>query len=183
MSRNLLPNDAELANLTTINEVRQWTGLAQDSWDVLSACLGNVPNLRVLATLPRDTLQEAVRRSRIPATGTSPERELSAVEIIHVALMWRVARQAYGLPDVDPLTAVETTTSPAARAAAAVEASPRKKVKMNAAVDQLDETEVELMSTTEVEVAYRNHREAVGADPLPDCDPTTEQITAMFAKG
>ena len=53
---------------------------------------------------------------------------------------------------------------------------------MNAAVDQFDETEVEILSNAEVEAAYRNHRDAVGADPLAECDPSPEQITAMFAK-
>ena len=49
-------------------------------------------------------------------------------------------------------------------------------------MDQLDDTEVELLSQAEIEAACRNHREAVGADPLPDADPSSEQITAMIAK-
>ena len=183
MARALLPTDAELAQLTTIEEVRNWAGLPQQSWNVLSDCLGNVPSLRVLATLPQPTLQEDVRLSRIPATATEGERALNAVEIIQAAIMWRVARQAYGLSDVDPLIPpAPAGASTTGNATPVVDPSPRKKVKMNNAVDQLDETEVELLSNNDVESAYRNHREAVGADPLPDCDPTPEQITAMHAK-
>lgn len=98
-------------------------------------------------------------------------------------MMWRVARQAFGMDDIDPLVppAAPATASGSASSPKA-EPSPRKKVKMNSAVDQLDETEVEILTNNEVEAAYRVHREAMGADPLPDCDPTPEQITAMHAK-
>ena len=46
------------------------------------------------------------------------------------------------------------------------------------AVDQLHETEVKLMSVK----CYRNHRGMVGADPLPEADPSPEQVRAMAAK-
>ena len=41
---------------------------------------------------------------------------------------------------------------------------------------------MEIISNDEIEKAYRNHREAVGADPLPDAEPTAAQVTAMMAK-
>ena len=83
MARALLPTDAELATLTTLNEARAWCGLAQETWNVLSGVLGDVPNLRVLATLPMAMLQAAVSRSRIPATAVLP-RESSR--------LWRSSR-------------------------------------------------------------------------------------------
>ena len=125
MARALLPTDAELATLTTLNEARAWCGLAQDTWNVLSGVLGDVPNLRVLATLPMATLQAAVSRSRIPATAGAAEREFSAVEIIQVAILWRVARQAHGLLDIDPLIPQDTAVTGPATAVA--EPAPRKK--------------------------------------------------------
>ena len=97
--------------------------------------------------------------------------------------MWRVSRQMFQLPDVDPLLVdVAQPMGAAGAPQAATNPSPKKKVKMSGIVDQLDDTEVELLSQAEIEAACRNHREAVGADPLPDADPSSEQITAMIAK-
>lgn len=53
------------------------------------------------------------------------EREFSAVEIIQVAILWRVARQAYGLLDIDPLIPQDTAVTGPATAVA--EPAPRKK--------------------------------------------------------
>ena len=89
-----------------------------------------MPNVRVLATLPQDTLTAAVGCMRIPPPGgVGDERELTAAEITQVALVWRVARQMFSLPDVDPLV-VDTTprVGRTAPAPSAVDPSPRKKV-------------------------------------------------------
>ena len=75
----------------------------------------------------------------------------------------RVARQAFSLQDVDPLVPVEPPAIPEAVAAGAGD-QQKKKVKMSAAVGQLDQTEVELISPSELEVCYRCYREAVGAN-------------------
>ena len=188
MARQLLPTDVELAGLRTIDDVRDWVGLAEVPWLAMSNCLGGVDNLRVLASLPAATLQPAFERARIPARATLPERVLTAVEIIQIGLVWRISRQAYALPDIDPLLPDPATGPRAAAAASASPASihttgsPTKRVKMSAAVDQLDESEVDLLDGSEIEQSYRNFREAVGADPLVDADPTVEQITAMHTK-
>lgn len=96
------------------------------------------------------------------------ERPSSAVEIIQVALPWRVARLAFGVVDIDPLLADQNTTAPAApgtlsgsggAGVPSAGVSPTKKVKMSAAVDQLDETEVELLTTADIEAAYINFRQ------------------------
>ena len=182
MARQVLPTATELANLNTLTEIREWTGLDNGVWMAVSQTLGTVPSVRVLATLPQHTFSAAVGRSRVTPTGGGA-RELTAVEILQAALMWRVARQAYGLDDIDPLVPVVPAAAAVAPAAAAqINPSPTKRVKMSGAIDQLDETEIELLSQTQLDQAYRNYREAVGADPMPDADPSAEQITAMFAK-
>ena len=189
MARSLLPTDVELASLRTIDDVLTWVGLDEAPWLAMSNCLGGVDSMRVFASLPAATPQPAFERARIPATATTAERVLTAVEIIQIGLVWRITRQAYALPDVDPLLpepSAHATGSTAARAAAPAStrsgSSPTKRVKMSTAVDQLDESEVDLLDGNEVEQAYRNFREAVGADPLVDADPTVEQITAMYTK-
>ena len=189
MARSLLPTDVELASLRTIDDVLTWVGLDEAPWLAMSNCLGGVDSMRVFASLPAATPQPAFERARIPATATTAERVLTAVEIIQIGLVWRITRQAYALPDIDPLLpepSAHATGSTAARAAAPASirsgSSPTKRVKMSTAVDQLDESEVDLLDGNEVEQAYRNFREAVGADPLVDADPTVEQITAMYTK-
>ncbi|CAK9069170.1 unnamed protein product [Durusdinium trenchii] len=153
----------------------------------MSDCLGGVDNLRVLASLPAATLHPAFERARIPATALA-ERVYAAVEIIQIGLVWRISRQAYALPDIDPLVPESAHVSSAAAAGFATPASirttgsPTKRVKMSTAVDQLDESEVDLLDGSEIEQSYGNFREAVGADPLVDADPTVEQITAMHTK-
>ena len=178
-ARSLLPTDTELATFDHIDRVVHWVGLERGVWDAFDATLGGRTTLRLIATLPIGTLHTATSRTRIPATATLPERELYAVEIIQVALVWRAARKVFGLPDVDPLVEDPTVARPVT---SNTEAPTAKKVKMSSAVDQLDESEVSLLSTADVDQAYRNYREAVGADPLPESDPTVEQITAMHAK-
>lgn len=183
MARDLLPTDAELTGLDSIERVGTWAGLSEQVWNQFDATLGGTTSLRILATLPLATLHTATSRTRIPATATVPERELYAVEIIQVALVWRIARRLFRLPDLDPLQTDEATTSSAApTAGGGVETPPTKKVKMSTALDQLDETEVELLATSAIDQAYRNFREAVGADPLPKSDPSVEQITATHTK-
>ena len=179
---SVLPTTAELATLDTLAAIRQWSGLSEPAWQAISACLGTVPSVRVFSVLPRETLKDAVRTVRIPpSVDGGAERSMSAVEIIQVALMWRVARQCYNLHDVDPLLdppspalVAPATTGPAV--------SPNKRVKMSTHVDQTDDTEVELISAADLDSAYRNYKEATGSDPLPETDPSPEQITVMINK-
>ena len=50
----------------------------------------------------------------------------------------------------------------------------RKKVKVSNYFEQMDDNEVEVLTAFEVDQAYLNFREATGADPLPEADPTVE---------
>ena len=184
---NILPTDAELATLATLNDVRQWSGLPQAVWDRVSATLGQVPSLRVFVMVPLTTLQALGVTVRIPLTTPdtdgNTDRALTAVELIQVALMWRVSRQAFRLEDLDPLTATGPTGSTGSGPAApATSSSPTKKIKVSSHADQLDDTELELLSAEEIDKAYANHREATGADPLPEADPSAEQVSVLFGK-
>ena len=157
MANQLLPTDAELAQLTSLVEIRQWVGAADNAWQVLSQCLGTVPSSRILATVPLDTFQEAVCRSRIslPTGGPAPDREFTAVEIIQAALMWRVARRCYSLPDEDPLVAEAATAGQAAPAAAATTGGGAEIPPKNTAIDQLDHSEIELADQAAIQVTLR----------------------------
>ena len=183
-SRSLLPTDAELALLATVEQVRVWAGLDNGVWQRVSEFLGTLPSLRVFSLVPLATLREMPTRLRLPQPAVSgveqPPRSLTAVEIIQVAIMWRVARQAFGLPDIDPLiTDPAVVASPAPKAVAA---SGAKKVKVSSHADQLDESEVDMISQEDLEQLYRNYRQLTGADPQPESDPTPEQVTVLRNK-
>lgn len=105
-----------------------------------------------------------------------------------MAVMWRVARRAYQLPDEDILAPTSTSWGAPTPvigghpAASASGARPTKKVKLSSHVDQMDDNEVDIISRNDLDECYRNFREVTGADPLADCDPPMEQVTAMRSK-
>lgn len=188
MAASLLPTQAELAGLRTLDNVRDWTGTPEVVWQHLSVALGTVPNVRVLALTPMDIMKRAFRDARITlvdSTGNrTGDRELTSVEVIQMALMWRIARQLFGLDDVDILS--PTPMIPPAVGAppggAGAGASDRKKVKVSHHADQLDETEVDTMTQTEIEASYAQFRAVTGADPRPEADPSQEQLAVIYAK-
>lgn len=107
------------------------------------------------------------------ALGDPAPRELGSVEAIQLALMWRVSRQAYQLEDLDIL-APGALYGHAAPAAAVV---PSPKAASSSGVKRL-----KVSNFVQLDEAYRCFREATGADPQPEADPTPEQIAVMRAK-
>ena len=94
--------------------------------------------------------------------------------------------QAFGITDYDLLNPVASGTPSTgaisgASSASGVSGSDRKKVKVSSHVDQMDDNEVEVL-TSEVDQAYLNFRQGAGADPLPEADPAVEKITIMNPK-
>ena len=202
---SLLASATEVPTLTTIAAVVGFAGLETPVWDRLSASLGGPRELRILAMMPAEVMQKAIRDLRIvsgppPSDGDpSPTREPNATETIQLALVWRVARQVMGLVDVDPMVTNATSTSipgggfpgtgasvpgvaagvPAAAGAATPSA---KKVKISSVLDQADDTEVEIKSRAELVAYFENHREITGSDPLPEVEPTDIQVVAMEEK-
>ena len=189
-AHQILPTDLELARLDTLDAIRTWAGLHQDIWNAVSAFLGTIPSIRVLSLVPLETLRQVPSRLRIPLPpardGTVPDpRPLTAVEIIQLALMWRISRQAFNLEDIDPLITPVTNPHPTAAGgagAAVTTTTGRKKIKVSDFVDQLDGTEVEMATQNELEEAYRQYRTVTGAEPQPEADPTHEQISVLFHK-
>ena len=196
---SLLASAADLPSLTTIAAVVRLSGLQSTTCDRLGASLGNPPDLRILAMLPAEVLQKAIRDLRIvtgtpPTDGSAPTtREPNATETIQMALVWRVARQVMGLEDVDPMVTNATSTSTpipspvlagGSGGAAVVGGGgpPAKKVKISTVLDQADDSEVQLKSRAELVKYYENHREITGAEPLPEVEPTDIQVAAMEEK-
>ena len=54
-----------------------------------------------------------------------------------------------------------------------------KRIKVSSVTDQMDDSEVSLMSRTELDQAHLNHIEMTGAEPADEAEPTGEQISAL----
>ena len=168
-----LPNQATLATLDTLERIRQWCRCELQTWQAVDQALGGVADATLFAMLPMSLLRSTLRTVRL---GT-PARELHAMETIHIAYMWRVARQTLNMADVDPLA--DPMPAPATPAAAPAGPAAGKRIKVSSVTDQMDDSEVSLMSRTELDQAHLNHIEMTGAEPADEAEPTGEQISAL----
>ena len=173
-----LPTATQLQGMADLPAIVQWAGLTVDSWNAFSATMGAIPDIRIMAAIPATVMSQGLRAVRITPTDPDAQaRELTPVEVVQVALVWRVARQHAGMPDVDLLvpaqqpqqaqTSPHTTTS-----------SSRRKVKASTVLDQADESEIQQLSTTQVDQFFNNHKDVTGAFPLEEAEPTEDQISA-----
>eukprot|EP00435_Cladocopium_sp_Y103_P043693 s1087_g12.t1 len=199
MSLTVLPNESELANLSTLDAVLGFAGLSRQIWSAISSSLGNIPSMRVLAMVPPDAFLTALREQRIglldsatgrPALDDAGEpavRLLSMVESVQAGLTYRVCRLAYQLPDIDVLDPsfsvqslpVSSTVVSGPAAIGSLNPSKTKKVKMSAVCDQLDDSEIDLLGQAEIDEAFAVYRSKMGADPLKEHEPSPEQISAL----
>ena len=84
-------------------------------------------------------------------------RQVTQVEVIQLAIMWRVSRQALvGLPDVHSLLASLAVPQRLllSEADLRIGESPKKKLKMSTVIDQQDETEVPSLSGSQVDIYF-----------------------------
>jgi hypothetical protein len=106
---SLLASPAELATLNSLDDVVAFAAVDADLWALFAKHLGNPPSVRILAMVPASVLQKTILGLRIPsgaapADGSPPPtRDPNVTETIQMALVWRVARQAVGLEDLDPM--------------------------------------------------------------------------------
>ena len=117
------------------------------------------------------------------------------LEQVQVAMLWRVARQAYNLEDIDILEPgalnnyVAAKSGRIATGANALPVQPGgfkqlgiQKVKVSQIADQLDDTELELIGKPEIDAAYLQYRSVRGAEPAKEAEPSVEQITVLHNK-
>ena len=166
MAVALLATPDELTGISEIEDVRTWAGLDEGVWAVLNAHLGTAPNVRTLAVIPRISLQHALQTVRITTTGgeegTTSQRNLTPVEVTQAGLMWRVSRQKFGLPDIDPYES-DGVSSPAPGqnpnpldstnvTAASVRQTNTRQVKMSQVIDQANDCVIPVLTQEEVDL-------------------------------
>ena len=174
---HLLPTDAELTTFRTPDDLVTWAGLDPAVWNLIDNALGKLPHIRMIASLPQPGLKAAMQACRVPVTGGTA-RELNLAESIQIGLVWRASRKTVGMSDIDPLVdAPPPASTPSTTSTAA--GSAKKVVKASAILDQLDDTEVPILSRTELDQAFSNHVAITGAEPNHEAEPTPEQIAAM----
>ena len=102
----------ELLAVTDLASACTWAGLSGAAWAGLNEHLGTLPSLRVLTAVPADAWRTALRTARVTTTPASGEggdyvppvlRPFTVVEVAQAGLLWRVARQKFGLRDEDPV--------------------------------------------------------------------------------
>lgn len=179
MAAALLPTETEIANFDSVDKVIQWAGLDAATWTVINAQLGNLTHIRMIAGLPLRFLQQTLTAARIPVRGSTTPRELSAAETTFV---WRAARRACGLEDMDPLAERAASPTGPPTTTAATGGLGAKKVKASNVVDQLDESEVDLLTRAELDTAYLRHVEVTGSEPSAEAEPTPEQVAGLRDK-
>ena len=185
------PSSVERETLQTIMDLVGFAGVQPATWNALSECLGTVPNIRMLAMIPPVYLTAALAQARLPVPAASGEestasgtRELSAVDAVGVVYMWRVARHILGLPDADPFAPPPVVVPPPQQTTptTAAEQPPTKKVKVSTVLDQGDETEVRQLGSAKIRELFENHIRLTGAEPLPEAEPSPEQMSALLEK-
>eukprot|EP00435_Cladocopium_sp_Y103_P054891 s40_g18.t1 len=185
---------AQLAAITTVAQARAWAGLAEEPWNALSASLGTVPTLQVLAYIPIFGFKEAIEDARVPvpAQGVPGEdghvpattRQLTMVEGTQAGLMLQVARLKFDREAVDPLAAsrsqgVPGTTVPGTGGQSQ---SLHRKIKNSQVIDQADEGEIPTLDHATLDEHYKVLREAKGGPVRPETEPSADQIAAMKAR-
>ena len=193
---SVLPDPAALVRLTQLSDIVTWANLAQPVWEAFNRKIGSCPTIRILSQAPADVIATAIKDLRIDLLDADGHvvgnRELTVVESIQVGLVWRVARQCFGIPDIDILApgALQLISAPLPILGGPTGPSPVgsrgslgiQKVKVSQIADQLDDTELEIATKDQLDEAFSNYRRVMGADPPKESEPSPEQITVFMNK-
>ena len=181
MAASILPTEAQLATLTSLQEVRAWVATSDPVWTAFDTYLGGFPNLRMLALFCcRHLASMHSCLANHPSRWSSPRANPSGSDSIGVDVEGGKAEVCFA--GFGPASPRETTSQTPAASSAAASSPGRKKVKANLVLDQMDESEIDMLSQTELDEAYRHHVEVTGWDPPAEAEPTPEQIAALKAK-
>eukprot|EP00971_Amphidinium_carterae_P248189 4927679-Amphidinium_carterae.1 len=184
----LFPNETETAAFRALREIRTWVGLGAPAFDAFQTVVGDFEDkIRNLALLQANHVRMAVESARVQSSG-GDSRPLSVVESSQVGLVWRIAKRvsmlAAGTPfadiDVeDPLCVTEKREPPADEPAVGSGAGHiLKKLKMANIIDQTDDSE---LTSGKVDASewIRNYTDLMKAAPLPEEEPSTDQLVAL----
>lgn len=170
------PTADELSGINTIQEAKNWAGIAPPIEDPLGAALGEPARIRDVALIPRsvwDTTTEGVRVGDPPRALTPVEG--ARVESYRGVCLLRVGRCPDGPGDSNPAPpAVVAQPLPAAGGN-----TGSRKLKLSAVLDPTLDAEVAQIPQAELVAMYQDYSTKFGDQPGPDYDPTPDQISAI----
>ena len=175
----LLASPVELTAIVDIPSAQAFVGLVDHAWEAVDAALGTVPNLRCLAATPLSAMQNAIMVARVqpPGTPALAVRALTAVELAQVGVVYRVARQKHGLPDMDPFQ-IQVPPAPLP-GGGTTPVSGVRKVKFNMVIDQGEEAEIPTLDTKVIEEMHKVLVDIKGGAVRAEHEPSPDQMSAL----
>ena len=85
---SLFPPEAEATAFTTLDQLRQWYGLAAEPWQAFHLQVGQ-PDVRIFSALPAEALVENIMLTRVGVAAAS----LSPAHAVQIGLVWRLANR------------------------------------------------------------------------------------------
>ena len=180
----LFPPKATALAWSSVAEIVDWVGLPTDAFRAFQVITGDLGDpIRNVAMLSPTVIAEAGRRARLA------DNPLSPILVAQWGLTWRIARRiavAAGggasawedWVDFDPFEPQREVlaTPPAAPAGN----SKENVVKLSKVLDQGDESEIVLASSTAHQKWVEAYAAATaGEDPVPEDTPSIQQLTAL----
>lgn len=177
--------------MVTMKEALAWAELEGDGADentvagsflkLIGAQITTKP--RALATVKVADFEAILSNWRIPSGGGGAARAPTLVESGQASLVLRACQLVGGQGQTiaDMHTAIAAAkAAPAVPVTVAASSTPRK-VKMATVASQVDDTEVPLIDEAELVRMYKEYEKIYGPGERPpkDCEPTTEQISAI----
>ena len=194
MAASALPSATDLAGITTLRELLDFSGMPDGLWNAFIQQVGDPgDNVRLLAALPRAVIVQGAVQASSPG-GLA----FSAVQAAHVGLVWRTSRRLVhiwsGLPpgefrDVDPWEAanLEQGTTNAAGGGQVEEGqkgnSMKERVlKMSSLIDQSDDSELAPATRDQVDGWMNAYVTIMGSPPVEEEEPSEAQLAALHRK-
>ena len=180
------PTTTELGSINTLSELLDWCGVVDSGDNLLraefNAKFGDPDFIRDVTLIPRDRYEAAMGECRVQGNPLSP------VQCARILSARRVARLRCGLPAEEsapsfsapdqaaqPPLPPPNTPPPGAQEATA----NTRKLKLNNVIDQCLDGEVVNMSPAATRRLFEKYEMQRGAQPHPDVEPTSEQLSAV----
>ena len=171
------PTADELSAMNTLEEVRNWAGVADPIAAPLADALGDPARIREVALITRARWEAAVTSLRIGDGG----RELTPVEHARIESYRRICLLRVGKNPEDQSGAPQLQPGVVSQPlpATGVGGPPSRRLKLAAVLDPTLDAEVVPIPQNELVAMYRDYSAKFGDQPGPDYDPTPDQIAAL----
>lgn len=167
----LVPDEAAVARPTLTDLAVQGgisSELASSLWGHLD--LDPLTDMEVAAAIPPERLAEYIE-------GFVNAQELSAGKMGRITLLFTKLREGPSASAVGPREAFTLAPASAAPLAAVV-----TRGQMSLVLDQSDASAFDRLDPAQRAQFRKNHISACGGPPLPDREPSPDQLAAMFAR-